>query len=231
MNQRIVEAICNSTTTRVKLDSMQKTSLGKFTDSRREPSSSNLPQQTPHLTSQFSEEDVFHIDHLYNKYFLCLQTISTNETGVNSLVVKFNSIIEVLIEYLEKCLCTFNDWEIRSANSIKTNISYESLQNLICIISLLNCVLINQETSFCSQLAEIYPTFFQHLFTFSEYYLNLFNELSKHNNESSYDLDNFEMVKYNFKELFQNLYDLQGSSDQKIKQLFNNCIRLLQILE
>ncbi len=71
---------------------------------------------------------------------MCLQTLSTCELGAASLLAACDSVFQLYDEYLERCLSTFNDWEIKSSHSLKSSIGQESIQNLLCLLSVLNCL-------------------------------------------------------------------------------------------
>lgn len=157
------------------------------------------------LTTQFSEEEIAAIDTLLHKYFLCLQRMSTCENGVAALFAKYELTKQLFNEYLDRCLVTFNDWEIRTSNSLKASIGEESMQNLLCVLSILNCIFSNQ-SEFCmtGSLVE----FLIKLVHFCKQYLMMFIELRKC--EDYQDLmvmasGNYELVKSNLKELFLSL--------------------------
>jgi hypothetical protein len=186
---------------------------------------------------------------------MCLQTLSTCELGAASLLAACDSVFQLYDEYLERCLSTFNDWEIKSSHSLKSSIGQESIQNLLCLLSVLNCLFpvrepidaderINQ--SQLKQLHARFPKFFQKFFTLCNYYLSLFGELanSTRNREAATQsatsttlaeaieqnmsqMSNFNLAKTFMKDLFLNLEDLKSENDVTLNRIFENCVRLL----
>lgn len=142
------------------------------------------------MTTQTSQEDISTVDILFNKFFLCLQTLSTCESGAHSLVslTSGSTLFKTFDTYLEKCLNAFDDWEIKSSHSIKASIVTESLENLVCLISVLNCVIPDQLEDTQTRLLELddkYPMFFQKLFHLCKYYLIMFAEVKMADESSS----------------------------------------------
>ena len=238
ITERLVDAICNASLTRLKLERTQKTfnhcQFSTNTASNIAVAAGCLNDQTPTqatsrfhdntlLVTQLSEEDISSIDHLLNKYFLCLQTISTCEVGVSSLQLEFESVIQLFNEYLTKCLVTFNDWEIRSADSLKTSIGEESLQNLTCLLSIINCEFSNQcKASLDAPLCE----FLIKLFTFCKYYLKLFNE--RRNSKSvTVPASSFELIRTNLQEISGNIKSVGCINNAYLVSLINECDFLL----
>jgi hypothetical protein len=216
MNHRIVDALCNATLTRAKLDRMEKTftnsrftntvngyvaaggddaiylpssarridsastkwrngeneTPSKLSDKRMPPPQSSAPFP---LETQDSQEDISYIDNLFNKCFLCLQTLSTCELGVSCLCDRYEAVVQLFDDYLEKCSSTFNDWEIKSSHSLKSFVCAESLENFVCLLSVLNCIFTNQSPELCIDVNSKYFHFFQKLLTLCNYYLNLFD--------------------------------------------------------
>ena len=185
---------------------------------------------------------------------MCLQTLSTCEMGAASLLAACDNVFQLFDEYLERCLSTFNDWEIKSSRSLKSSVGAESIQNLLCLLSVLNCLFpvrepidCDDETANNSQLKRLhvrFPKFFQKFFTLCNYYLSLFDELvSKTNSgESSSSLSstlaeaieqnlsnmsNFNLAKSFMKDLFFNLEELKSENDTSLSRIFENCVRLL----
>ena len=113
---------------------------------------------------------------IFNKYFLALQTLSTCELGAASLLATCDSVFQLFDEYLERCLNTFNDWEIKSSRSLKSSIGHESIQNLLCLLSVLNSIFPDQNQSHnLKHLHLKFPKFFQKFFTLCNFYLSLFH--------------------------------------------------------
>lgn len=217
ISERIVEAVCNAAMTRIKLERVRKTfNHSNFTNKTDEKSSlvrNKICNETPTpstsrqtdmdscvYTSQHSEEEISAIDKLVNKYYMCLQTMSICEIGVMALFLKFDNTKQLFNDYLDKCLMTLNDWEIKSANSLKNSIGEESLQNLLCMLSILNCIFLNQPSD--QKLDGSHIEFLIKLVSFSKHYLKLFIQvkISDKNLSGSY-----ELVKTNLKDLFKSI--------------------------
>jgi len=217
VNENLAEAVCNAAMTRLKLERVQKTfNHSNFTSKASEKDSRRLasdetPTPSAHRPTensstvnctQFSEEEISAMDTLLNKYFLCLQTMSTCESGVEALFLKFDSIKQLTNEYLERCLATFNDWEIRTASSLKSSVGDSSMQNLLCIVSILNCVFVNEPAELVQMTGSLIE-FLLKLVTFCSQYLDLFKELSKKNYDDGLPIcQNYELVQVNLKDLF-----------------------------
>lgn len=237
INERLLESICTACKTRLSL-ATNNTTCYQFTSiTASRSSNANLSGQTPsvakndqtQLMQQTSQDDICHTDHLLNKYFMCLHTISTNEQGVMAFYCKFDLVINLFNEYLDKCLITLNDWEIRSADSLKTSVGEESLQNFSCILSVLNCVYSNHENF--TNIDYLFSDFFLKLFTFCQSYLKLFNDLKKTEvlDEFSATINsNLELAKTNLKDLISNIHRFIKQNDIDLKRLINNCILLLE---
>ncbi len=255
IDERLLETLTTACNTRMSLEKSSKTAhnyqFNSITTTNRVQLNSNNPcDQTPQVNSeqshqlnqQTSQEDIYQIDHLMNKYFMCLQTISTNEQGVIAFYDRFDLVLNLFDEYLNKCLITLNDWEIRSSNSLKSSVDEESLQNFSCVLSVLNCVFSNY-ADFTS-VDYLFKDFFFRLFTFSQSYLKLFNELQKSEKKSQASTierldENFsslstsiknslELAKFNLKELISNIQIFINNRDNiELNDLINNCILLL----
>lgn len=224
INDRLLETLCTAANTRMNLEN-KKTSSTQFTSVTTTDQQKNLSDQTPLLLHQTSQDDICHTDELLNKYFMCLHTITTNEQGVLAFHSKFGSVLNFFNEYLNKCLTTLNEWEIRSADSLKTSVSEESLQNFSCLLSVLNCVFSNH-ASF-PQLEHLFADFFIRLFTYCQSYLKLFNELKKLD-ESDLSV-NLDLAKTSLKDLISNLHSFILKHDNKhLVKLIENCSLLLQ---
>ena len=257
IDERLLETLTTACNTRMSLEKSSKTANNyQFnsitTTNRLQLNSNNQSDQTPQVTSeqlmqQTSQDDIYQVDHLMNKYFMCLQTISTNEEGIVAFYARFDLVLNLFDEYLTKCLITLNDWEIRSSDSLKSSVDEESLQNLSCVLSVLNCVFSNY-TDFTS-IEHLFKDFFLRLFTFSQSYLKLFNELQRTEKRSQACTiermdENFsslstaiknslELAKCNLKELISNIQifinnNKDNNNNNQLKNLINNCILLLE---
>jgi hypothetical protein len=260
-NHKIIDSICTANLTRIRLDRASKSfTSSSFTTTRREenddlPANANgtAPVETPlrvndcdnnnansqqllliqpTFQSQISEDDTSSIDHLFNKFFLCLQTISTCESGAMCIFSRSDSIVGLFDVYLEKLLNTFNDWEIKSTHSLKASIGAESVQNLLCLLSVLNCVF--PDETYSSVVLDYHgriPKFFLKFFTLCNYHLSLFEERSIASTNNQYEsyLENFNLVKANMKDLFSNLIDLKNVNDANLNKLFSNCFNFIML--
>lgn len=180
---RIVDSVCAAVQTRFELERSQRTQPILETPSTVRPSNLNRDELVNKLNTQMSQEDISTIDHVFNKYFLCLQTLSTCERGAECLVSRADAVLVRTFDvYLENCLGTFNEWEIKSSHSLKSSVVAESLQNLVCLISLLNCLIPDQLDDTQARLVDLnlkYPTFFEKLFHLCKYYLIMFSEVKQ----------------------------------------------------
>lgn len=134
---------------------------------------------------------------------MCLQTISTCESGVMALFLKFDQTKQLFNDYLDRCLITLNDWEIKSANSLKNSIGEESLQNLLCMLSILNCIFLNQPSD--HQLNGSLIEFLIKLVSFSKHYLKLFHDMKSSDRDLFKDSSSYELVNINLKDLFSSI--------------------------
>ena len=206
----------------------------------------------PQFHSQLSQDDILTTDHIFNKIFMCLQTLSTCEMGAASLLAGCDSVFQLYDEYLERCLSTFNDWEIKSSRSLKSSVGEESIQNLLCLLSVLNCLFPVRESIDCdneaannSQLRRLhvrFPKFFQKFFTLCNYYLSMFQEfvnkttnaecsssstLAEALEHNLSNMNNFNLAKSYMKDLFFNLEELKSENDANLNRIFESCARLL----
>ena len=221
INDRFLETLCTASNTRMNLEN-KKTNT-QFTSVTSTDQKRN--DQTPLLLHQTSQDDICHTDELLNKYFMCLHAITTNEQGVLAFYSKFDAVLNFFNEYLNKCLTTLNEWEIRSAGSLKTSVSEESVQNFSCLLSVLNCIFSNHSNF--SHLEHLFVDFFIRLFTFCQSYLKLFNELKKID-ETSLTIANLELAKTNLKHLITNIQSFILKQDNNhLNKLINNCSLLL----
>lgn len=254
-NDRFVDALCNASMTRICLDRSKKSySTAGFTTTSRhgvnestrtsgaldatpsttrlvDPMNSEKQIQQTALTTQISEESLDTLDNLFNKYFLCLQTLSTCESGVYCLCSKLEIVIQLFNEYLEKCISTFNDWEIKSSHSLKSQVGEESLQNLICVLSVLNSIFSDNQSDNLLDLDRKYPNFFLKLFTMCKCYLSLINEIKKSSTpvtDSASTETNFDLIKSNITELIVNVNPLTNADkNSNINHLVQTCFFLL----
>lgn len=214
-----------------------KSTLGRsaFNEQTPTPSASRLTDIascSTTLNTQFSEEEISATDTLLNKYLLCLQTMSTCESGVMALFAKLEIIKQLFSEYLDRCLVTFNDWEIRTSNSLKASVGEESMQNLLCLLSILNCVFSNQtEMHLTGSLIE----FLIKLMSLCKQYIMLFNELRKcKDNENLMVIasGNWDLVKTNLKDLFDYV-EVEGKHDSyqlnRLTRLTSSCKSMLNM--
>jgi len=237
VNVNLAEAVCNAAMTRLKLERVQKTfNHSDFTTKKSDKGSHRLlNDETPtvhaNYTSQFSEEEISTIDTLLNKYFLCLQTMSTCEQGVESLFLKFESVKQLMNEYLERFLATLNDWEIRTASSLKNSVGGSSMQNLLCILSILNCVFVNQPVDLVQMTGSLIE-FLLKLTTFCKQYLDLFKELKKKNCEDNLSAgQNYELVKVNLNDLFSCIKAQKTYESYHLKRLMEMIAYCEKILD
>lgn len=236
INHRIIDALCNASLTRVRLEKNGKIfNHSQFSTSRREDESQQVydatkNQATPYIaasySTQLSEDDISTIDHVFIKYFLCLQTLSTCELGVIALFNRANVIIEMFDEYLDKCLSTFNDWEIKSSHSIKATVSEESLKNLICLLSIINSIFPEDKNMIDCHHKN--SKFFPKLVTLCNFFLKLFKEIKKDDSETDADcIENFNLAKTNMVDLFNNLAILNNDGDLNLVRILNESVKLL----
>jgi hypothetical protein len=236
-SSRIVDALCNASITRLRLDNTGKSfNHSKFTatrtsirtESEHVKSASNT-EATPAFNTQQSEDDISTIDHLVLKYFLCLQTLSTCGAGVVALFTRSDTVIELFDAYLDKCLSTFNDWEIKSAHSIKASVNDESVRNLVCLLSVLNSVFPTDDLTHLVECHRKHAKFFLKLTTLCNYFLRLFNEI-KDQTDENVDSDwmvSFELAKSNMHDLFTSLSNLNGQHDAGLLKLVNESSKML----
>lgn len=87
--------------------------------------------------------DISVLDKMCRNYFICLQILSTFEEGVKALCEARENLFSLFAMYSNECLDCFNDWEIRSSNSLDIYATNDSLTNFNCLVSVFNCILIN----------------------------------------------------------------------------------------
>jgi hypothetical protein len=252
-NERLIETICCAALTRLGLDNNDKqTTNANFTNTteQRNTKSNSNESQTPigkqganptGYYSQLSQNDLTSIDQFLNKYFLCLQTISTCEQGVIALNAKSDSFIGLFDKYLEIFMNMFNDWEVQSANSFGFNLVYESLRNLICISSVLNTLDLSSDEFKAVFVESSNKAFVIKLLTFLNYYLNYFAKMqakksthqmeqSEEEDESEFDAEIVQMAKLGVKELIESLGFLHSQKcSSSLTRLLESCEYLLKI--
>lgn len=217
-DERLVDSVCSAALTRFNLDHKTK----NYNSSGFATKTPNLSQTPKALETQLSQEDMETIDYLFNKYFMFLQTLSTSEKGALALFSKCECVINLFQFYLNKCLPTFNDWEIKSSQSLKACVSNESMTNFICITSIINCLIPDRNAT---ESIKIEDLFFINLFTLCKYYLSFFNEIIKSDKiESSFE-QNLHLAKSNINDLIQNLNELK--QNKMINESIRSCVKLL----
>ena len=196
---------------------------------------STLASASAAAAAAVSSDDITVIDHLYARYLLCLQTLSTCEAGVMALTVRADTVCRVCDEYVSRCALTFNDWEIKTSRSLKSFVDDESLKNLTCLLSLLNCILPHDECAALARLHAARPTLFVNLLTLCKHYLSLFGEMRRERSASS-SLSftdhpywaSIDLAKSNMQDLFSLLTYLTHTSDSlPLHQLVKDCMHLL----
>ncbi|RMZ94233.1 hypothetical protein BpHYR1_027080 [Brachionus plicatilis] len=217
-DSRIVDSICSGALTRFNLDHKTK----NYNSSEFTCGTPNLSQTPRVLETQLSQEDMATTDSLLNKYFMFLQTLSTSEQGAFALYSKCECVINLFQFYLNKCLPTFNDWEIKSSQSLKSCISDESLTNFICITSIINCLIPDRDST---NAIKIEDTFFVNLFTLCKYYLSFFKELVKNNQIELSIEQNLNLAKSNINDLIRNLNGLE--QNKHLDEIIKCCINML----
>lgn len=172
-----------------------------------------------------------------------MQTLSTCELGAHSLFSRADSVVvKTFDDYLDKCLSTFNDWEIKSSHSLKASVVSESLENLVCLISVLNCIIPDQLEDSQARLLDLnakFGSFFLKLFTLCKYYLIMFGEIKKLNDgdkeaaatideaTSESNDDQFSLARSSMREFFKNVVGLRETSNSTVNRLIDECISLL----
>lgn len=217
-DERMVDSICNAALTRFNLDHKTK----NYNSSGFATKTPSLSQTPKVLETQLSQEDMETIDSLFNKYFMFLQTLSTSEQGALALFSKCEYVINLFQFYLNKCLPTFNDWEIKSSQSLKACVSNESLTNFVCITSIINCLIPDKNAT---EVFKIEDDFFINLFTLCKYYLSFFNELIKNDKLESSIEQNLNLAKSNINDLIKNLNHLE--QNKMINESIRSCLKLL----
>lgn len=218
-DSRIVDSICSGALTRFSLDHKNKNyNSSEFTHN------TPIVSQTPKiLETQISQEDMATTDSLLNRYFMFLQTLSTFEQGALALYSRCECVISLFQFYLNKCLPTFNDWEVKSSQSLKSSVSTESLTNFICITSIINCLIPDRDST---NSIKIEDNFFINLFTLCKYYLSFFKELIKSDQQEPSLEQNLNLAKSNMKDLIENLNDL-NHQNTVLNESIKTCLDLL----
>lgn len=249
-NGQFIDAICCAALTRLGLDNSDKQTINaNFTSTieQRNGRSKSVESQTPigkqgenpiGYYSQLSQNDLTSIDQFLNKYFLCLQTISTCEQGVIALNAKSDSIVGFFDKYLEIFMNMFNDWEVQSANSLGFNLVYESIRNLVCISSVLNTLDFGSDEKKSIFDEPPNKAFVIKLLTFLNYYLNYLATLQakkstqqmEQSEEDELDAEIVQMAKTSVKELIENLGFLHNQKcSSSLTRLLESCEYLLKV--
>jgi hypothetical protein len=185
-NPRFIASLSNATLTRLDLDQISNNyykhsdfNTASTANTRCDSSAQSCVEQTPRTenhNSITSDSDISSIDHLFNRFFILFQTVSTCEAGTICLNDKAKSVVKIFAVYLEKMYKAFNDWEAGDMLTLKNDIDDVSIQNLICLISVLNCILFssNNNNEMICYCREEYSTFFDKLFGLCKYYLTLY---------------------------------------------------------
>ncbi len=222
LNERLVEVICIACNTRMNMNKPKNNQL--FT-SKTTTTTANVNQTPSIQLNESTNNEMCYIDNLVNKYFLCIHSMSTNEQGCSALYAKFELVLNLFNEYLSKCCMTFMDWEIRSSDSLRSIVNDESLENLNCLLSVLN----SQDLEYSSYLVINDDDFLLKLFTMSQSYLKLFNEFKQQQQQQQDNLyeTSFNLVKSNLNELITNINNFITTNNQQLKSLISNCQQLL----
>lgn len=155
-------------------------------------------------------------------------------------------LLKTFNDYLAKCLVAFDDWEIKSSHSLKASIVAESLENLVCLISVLNCVIPDQLEDTQERLLELnvkYTGFFQKLFHLCKYYLIMFAEVkiaddmeeqqamssseTAATTSKSRHASQFNLAKSNLNELLRNVLVLKKQNNSTLTRLIEECVSLM----
>jgi len=136
-----VTAICNANITTNELLIRKKLADEDNVDVDETPRPGNYVRQE-------SICDVSVLDKMCRNYFICLQILSTFDNGVKALCEAAKSLFSLFEMYSNECLDCFNDWEIRSSNSLDIYATSDSLTNFNCLLSVFNCILINDEKKY-----------------------------------------------------------------------------------
>jgi hypothetical protein len=227
LNVRLVEVICIACNTRMNIENNKSQNNQLFTSKTTTTTNVN---QTPSIQlNESTNNEICYIDNLVNKYFLCIHSMSTNEQGCSALYAKFELILNLFNEYLSKCCMTFMDWEIRSSDSLRSIVNEESLENLNCLLSVLN----SQDLEYSSFAINDDDDFLLKLFTMSQSYLKLLNEFKQQQQQQQQDNlyeTSFNLVKSNLNELITNINNFITTNNQQLKSLISNCQQLLLLL-
>jgi hypothetical protein len=244
-NGSLIESICSAALTRINLDQASKSYIQEtYSTARQQKTASNRAAhndttKTPvKLGSQISEEDISMIDHLFHKYFLCLQTVSTCELGVLALNQSAAHVIKLIDGYLERVLANLDAWEIKSTQMSKLDIGDESIQNVTCIMSVMSSIMPGrEETDDLIEMQDRNDHFFVRLLTFCFYYLNFVTERKRMPREeeaeatASYDdfaseLEQLNDAKNAIEEFLVIAYRMKTENNVVLNKLIDDCVNL-----
>lgn len=151
---KFIESLCTSNKTRLDLEEENEDSL--HTRLSNETSPLQISNQEKEATPQIQVKRSFiydktTLDNLFKNYLICLQSISTCENGVKNLdeliIANDGLLINLFTKYTHEFLKCNNDWEVKSSNSFEYLLNNESTINLNCLLSILNCILMNNNDS------------------------------------------------------------------------------------
>ncbi len=153
-----------------------------------------------------SNIDVKVFDKLFSNYFAIIQSLTTSESGVSLLCDSFEKLFRLIKFYTDEVALNSNEWEMANIRDL----SCDSLKNINCLISILNCLMNNLSPSFVDNLLGDDKSV-DSLFSSIQMYMKFFESKQK-------DLDS---------DLFANFYDLflthvnefVGLFSQKTKKL------------
>jgi hypothetical protein len=245
----LVECVCSGAQTRIYLDQAGKSFTSEAYSTAREvtnggESSSLAAGETPRikLNTQISEEDMNQIDHLFNKYFLCLQTLSTCEAGVRALSESCVHVLRLLDTYLDKTLANLNAWEVKSTQASKLDVGDESVRNVTCVMSVVGSILasfdgdenVGSDDSVLLEMADRYNKLFVKLFTFCLYYLRFFGERKRmpqqedaeERAERDEELVGFDEAKRAIDDVLAVAVRMRTENDVVLNKLVDDCVRL-----
>ncbi len=234
MNTSIIEATCNAALTRISLDQAGKNYIQEGYSTSRQANGHGSSKTPNNYGSQMSEEEISTIDHLFHKYFLCLQTISTCEIGVAALNQSATHVIKLIDGYLERVLTNFNTWEIKSTQMSKLDIGDESVQNVICVMSVMNSIMPSgEETDELIEMQDKNNHFFIKLLTICCYYLNFIAEKRRTPREEAVSVDEFESeleklndAKVAIVEFLTTAVRMKTENNVALNQLIDDCMHV-----
>lgn len=220
-DERVVESICSAGSTRSSLSDQAiftKEGYSTTRSTRQKDTSTRTPNRPTEPTE--SDQDISDLDRVFNKYFLCLQTLSTCESGTARLNESSECVIKLISEYINVALGLLSSWEAQHGVKILDGlIGAESISNFACLTSTLDAVI--------SSSTSVQSKFLVKFLSFSSYYLRFLVECK----EGDVEVENSDLTVSAVRELLNTLKDFSDTNlDEKLNKLVSEYADLVSKL-